>query len=153
MANFPLSGPYDVQYRFNQFRPQQLMYIKGIVGTLLGTHASDASILDLTKIPANSNITITGVTCKVSGGGTGAATAPKFAILQSLAGTGAVSEVASAVWGTRADGDWVTMTLATAAGVDVPAGNVVSFGAIAGTVAETNEIINDICIEYKVDWT
>jgi len=148
----PTGATYDQIEVLKGLQEYKHMAFHGIIGTVLGTVASTAAVKNLIKLPTNSNIKITGVTYQLSGGGTGAATAPAPALLFSLAGTGAVQTIASAVWGTRADNTWVEMTLSDSSGVDVAAGDVISLGAVAGTVAEASEIVNQICIEYKEDW-
>lgn len=145
----PTGATYDQIEVLKGLQERKHMYIHGIVGTCAGTSAANAVVTHGPYLPSNSNVKVTGVTYRLSTGGTGAATAPSVALVSSLAGTGAPTVVASAVWGTRADGDYVAMTVSSS---DVAAGYTLGLGVVAGTVAEAGCVVNDICIEYKEDW-
>lgn len=149
MANRPTTGSYDKIDSAESFLPYQHVNVFGVAGTLLGTHAAAADLADLFIVPENSNIKVSGASMKLTGGGTGAATAPAWGIGHSLAGTGDSTIIGTLVWGTRADNTYANFSLTT---TDVPAGNVIRLTAIAGTVAETNEIGGFVSVEYKEDW-
>jgi hypothetical protein len=152
MAIRATNYPYDVVDRAKDLLPRQhtVPYF-GLMGTLTGTQATNAAaITDLMIVPANSNITVTGASCKRGVGGTAASTAPHWGIAHSLAGTGANTVFGTLLFGTAADSTYANFSVTE---TDVPAGNVVRLVAIAGTTSEETQTIGGLTIEYREDWT
>lgn len=130
-------------YSSESFEAVQLMY-SGVVGTLLGTVATTAAGNELFTVPTGVKGRILGAVIKVTNGGsagTAGDAGPGFGIVSSLAGTGAVVVVASAVYGTRADNTRVNLTAVTSGSTnEVSAGDVVSVGYVAGTAVDTSQV-------------
>lgn len=149
-ANRPTSQTYDFIDKCEDMLPREHVAFPGILGTLLGTVASAATLLDLMIVPANSNIKVTGASMKITTGGTRAGTAePHWGLAHSLAGTGTNTVFGTLLYGTRADNSYANFSVST---TDVPAGNVIRLTSIAGTDTDGSEIGGFITLEYKEDW-
>jgi len=151
MAIRTLNRPYDDVAKARELLPRQHMVpYFGLMGTLTGTQATNAATLtDLMIVPANSNVKISGASCKRGVGGTIAATGPHWGLAQSLAGTGANSVFGTMVSGTYADSTYANFSVTE---TDVPAGNVVRLVALAGTSSEETQTIGGLTLEYREDW-
>lgn len=149
MANRPTAGAYDKIDTAESFLPRQHIMPLEAAATMIGTYAAVTSITQLFKVPANSNIKITGATMKKTTGGTAAATATAWGLAQSLAGTGALSVFGTLLFGTHADNSWHNFSVTT---TDVPAGNTVELVGLVGTTTEESQVGSLLCIEYKEDW-
>lgn len=148
--NRPTTVPYDVAEQAKTCLPYEHVAFPGILGTLLGTVASAATLIDLMIVPANSNIKVSGCSMKITTGGTRAGTAePHWGLAHSLAGTGANSLFGTLAYGTRGDNTYANFSVTT---TDVPAGNVIRLTSIAGTDSDGSEIGGFITLEYKEDW-
>ena len=152
MANRPTGAAYDVIDRAESMLPRQHMNFVGggTIASLTGTQATNAAtITDLFRVPANSNIKVTGMAVKRGVGGTIAATGPHWGLAHSLIGTGA-----NTVFGTLSSGTYADNTYAdfSVTATDVPAGNVVRIVALAGTTSEETQELLHVTIEYKEDW-
>lgn len=151
MANRPTGATYDkIDVAESMLPRQHLHFGPGLVGTLTGTQATNAATLtDLFVVPANSNIKVTGASCKRGVGGTMAATSPHWGLAHSLIGTGANTVFGTLVSGTYADSTYANFSVTS---TDVPAGNVVRIVALAGTSSEETQTLGALTIEYKEDW-
>lgn len=155
MANFPLGAPYDVQYHASQFQPYQNAFFPGAMGTTDGTESASVVYKVLGKIPANSNIKVSGATFRATTGGTApgtGATPPKIAIFTSTTGTAGDIDGTLCTYqiGTIADGDWLALTGTG----DAAAGKILCFGIQTGTdaVEGASLIIEDLAVEFRNDW-
>jgi hypothetical protein len=117
---------------------------------MIGTYAAVTSIVQLFKVPANTNITVTGASVKRTTGGTAAATATAWGLAHSLAGTGALTVFGTLLFGTCADGSFGNFSVTE---TDVPAGNTVELVGLVGTTTEESQVATLLCVEYKEDWT
>lgn len=151
MAIRTLNRPYDVVDVANDLLPRQhaVPYF-GLMGTLTGTQATNAATLtDLMIVPANSNVNVSGASCKRGVGGTIAATGPHWGLAHSLAGTGDNTVFGTLVSGTYADNTYANFSVTE---TSVPAGNVVRLVALAGTTSEETQTIGGLTLEYREDW-
>jgi hypothetical protein len=149
-SNRPTTQPYDEIDRAEDFRPHQHVAVNGICGTLLGTVATAATLLDLFVVPANSNIKVSGASMKITTGGTRAGTAePTWGLAYSLAGTGANTVFGSMLFGTRADNTYGNFSVTS---TNVSAGDVIRLTSIAGTDSDGSEIGGFISVEYRENW-
>lgn len=149
MANRPTTRPYDQIDVAEEMRPRQLISPLEGAATMIGTYASVTTLVDLFRVPANSNIKITGASCKKTTGGTAAATATAWGLAQSLAGTGANVVFGTLLFGTHADNTYHNFTVTE---TDVPAGNVVRLVGLVGTTSEESQVMSFLTIEFKEDW-
>lgn len=152
MAIRTLSQPYDTVDRARDLLPRQhVSPYFGLMGTLTGTQATNAATLtDLMIVTANSNVMVSGASCKRGVGGTIAATGPHWGLAHSLAGTGANTVFGTLVSGTYADNTYANFSTTE---TDVPAGNVVRLVALAGTTSAATQTIGGLTLEYREDWT
>ena len=151
MSNRPTTRPYDQIDVADEMRPKQLLMPLEGAATMTGTHAAaGTSIATLFKVPANTNITVTGATMQRTTGGTAAATAPAWGLMKSLAGTGAVAAFGTLLFGTVADASWSNFSVTS---TNLAAGDVVSLYALTGTTTEESQVGTLLCIEYEEDWS
>ena len=150
MANRPTNRPYDVVDAGEDLLPRQHLMPQEIVATMIGTYAAVTTIVDLFRVPANSNIKMTGASCKKLVGGTAAATASAWGLAHSLAGTGANTVFGTLLFGTHADNTYHNFSVTE---TSIPAGNVVRLVGLVGTTTEESQTLSYLCLEYKEDWT
>jgi len=147
-----LNRPYDVVDNAKDLLPRQhIVPYFGLMGTLTGTQATNAvAITDLMIVPANSNVTVTGASCKRGVGGTMDAASPHWGLAHSLAGTGANTVFGTLSSGTYADNTYGNFSVTA---TDVPGGNVIRLVAVAGTSDQETQTIGGLTLEYREDWT
>lgn len=150
MSNRPTSQPYDVIDRAEDMRPRQQVMPLEAAASMIGTYAAVTTITDLFKVPANTNITITGATMKKTTGGTAAATATAWGLAYSLAGTGDPSVFGTLLFGTHANNSWHNFSVTS---TNVAAGDEVRLVGLVGTTSEETQVGSLLCIEYREDWT
>ena len=151
MAIRTFTQPYDEVDKAKKMLPRQhVVPYFGLMGTLTGTQATNAATLtDLMIVPPNSNVKVSGASCKRGTAGTIAATGPHWGLAHSLAGTGANTGVGTMVSGTYADSTYGNFSVTE---TDVPAGNVVRLVALAGTSSEETQTVGGLTLEYREDW-
>jgi hypothetical protein len=149
-VNRPKTRPYDVVDAAEDMLPRQHIAPLEAVATMIGTYAAVTKIVDLFVVPANSNIIITGASCKKVVGGTAAATASAWGIGHYLIGTGDPTVFGTLLFGTHADATYHNFSVTS---TSIPAGNVVALLGLIGTTSEESQTMSYLTIEYKEDWT
>ena len=133
MSNRPTGMTYDVASVLKGGLPRQHIMPQEVVATLIGTYAAVTAIVDLFVVPANSNIKITGASCKKLVGGTATGTASHWGLAQSLVGTGEDVVFGTLLFGTHANNTYHNFSVTA---TDVPAGNVVRLVGLVGTTVK-----------------
>ncbi len=151
MSNKPTRLTYDQLSVGAAYLPQQHILYDNLAGTLLGTVATGADLVDLFKLPANSGIQVTGVSARIIVGGTAAAAGSAWGIGKSLAGTGTTVNFGTLVMGTRADATYGNFSVTS---TTLAAADVLRLTSIAGTAASNpGSTMDKICVEYLEDWS